>query len=170
MLMITSIHGNIFNDIKLKEEYSVQQESGNCEHLKMNRFELEKSRFRRKTDNGMDVGLELEPGSRLHHGDVLTTQDKLILVEQLPEKVVSINVKNKEQNLNELYVLIGHIIGNRHKPISIDKNGIIYFPISIESEIETFTKLFHNILDKIELSIKETIFEPDKGMNAHEHG
>jgi len=60
--------------------------TGNCERLLISRMEMEKFRLRRKTDRGTDLGIVLEPGSRLHHGDVLVwTKDRLVIVEQLPE-------------------------------------------------------------------------------------
>ena len=42
-----------------------------------------------------------------------------IVVEQLPEKVITVKLKTK--NMIDVMVLLGHIIGNRHRPISIKK-------------------------------------------------
>ena len=164
MLTVTSIAGNIFHD---KGFESLKSED--LEHLKVSRSEIEKSRLRRQTDRGTDVGLDLVSGKILRHGDVITNNEKFILVEQLPEKVISVRLKNKTLAPIDLFVLIGHIIGNRHRPISI-KNDVVFFPIQADSELEVFQKLFADIIDDIELSIEEMIFIPHTGADVHEHG
>ena len=136
MLAVTSISGNIFHD----KMYG-SLETGTFERLKVSRYDLEKSRIRRQTDKGTDVGLDLASGEILHHGDILSNDDKIIVIEQLPEKVISVRLKNKNMSRVDLLVLIGHIIGNRHRPISI-KNDVISFPIQADSELEVFQNYF----------------------------
>ncbi len=161
MLKVNSPIGNIFLD----EEFD-ELKSGNSEKLKISRMELEKRILRRKTDRGTDVGLNLEPGVKLHHGDVIKNGDMKIVVEQLPEKIITVRLKNKE--MTEVMTLLGHIIGNRHRPVSI-KNNEISFPIQADSEKEVFTKLFQSIIDHIEMTVGEQIFSPHSGANTHEH-
>jgi hypothetical protein len=43
------------------------------------------------------------------------------------------------------------------------------FPIQDDSEVELFTKLFHEIIDHITLTIQEQIFVANQGMDVHEH-
>lgn len=162
MITITSIAGNIFHDKKFDSL------KDNFERILVSRAELEKSRIRRKTDRGTDVGILLESGTTLHNGDVLHNDDKIIIVEQIPEKVISVGLKNNERSI-ELLVLIGHIIGNRHRPVAIENNTIL-FPIQADSELEVFQKLFADLADRIELSIQEKTFKSHTGANVHEHG
>jgi len=161
MLEITSPIGNIF----LNKEFG-DLKNKNFEKLKISRLELEKRILRRKTDHGTDVGLNLEPGVKLRNGDVIKNGDAIIVVEQLPEKVISVKLKTK--NIIDVMVLLGHIIGNRHRPISIQKEEIL-FPIQADSELEVFTKLFQNIINHVEMSIEEQIFSPNSGADVHEH-
>lgn len=161
MLEISSTIGNIFLD----EEFN-DLKSENFEKLQISRIELEKRILRRKTDHGTDVGLRLDPGVKLHNGDVIKNGDTIIVVEQLPEKVISVKLKT-EHNI-EVMVLLGHIIGNRHRPISIQKEEIL-FPIQADSEMEVFTKLFQNIINHVEMNIEERIFSPKSGADVHEH-
>ncbi len=86
----------------------------------------------------------------------------------MPEKVISIKTKRPNEN-PEVLVTLGHIIGNRHRPIQIDKNGRIIFPILAESELEVFKKLFSKFIDQIDIKVEELIFEPRNGMDVHEH-
>lgn len=155
-----SIIGNIFTENGsqiLKEKI--------FEKLQISRNDLEKNRLRRTTDKGTDVSIVLERGSKLQHGDILNQGDKIIVVYQIPEKVIT--VKTKEDSF-ELMVLLGHIIGNRHRPISLE-NRTVTFPIQAESELEIFQKLFSPIIGKIEMSIEEKIYMPNQRMNVHEH-
>ena len=155
MMVVTSVSGNIFHD----KEYS---ELKGCERLQVTRQELEKTRMRKKTDCGTDVGLSLEPGKTLRHGDVISHNGKTILVEQLAEKLISVRLKDSESS-----ALIGHIIGNMHRPISI-KDSTVTFPIQADSELETFERLFSNI-PGAKLSIRQEVFTPHAGADVHGH-
>ncbi len=90
MLEINSPVGNIFLD-----EGFDDINSGNFEKLKISRMELEKRILRRKTDRGTDVGLNLKSGIKLRHGDIIKNGDTKIVVEQLPEKIITVRLKNK---------------------------------------------------------------------------
>ena len=161
MLEVNSPIGNIFHD----EEFD-DLKSGNFEKLKISRMELEKRILRRKTDRGTDIGLNLEPGVKLRHGDVIKNGNMKIVVEQLPEKIITVRLKDKK--MTDVMIMLGHIIGNRHRPISI-KNDEISFPIQADSEKEVFTKLFQEIINHIEMTVDEQIFLPHSGADVHEH-
>ena len=107
----------------------------------------------------------MERGSKLQHGDILNHGESFIVIYQTPEKVIT--VKTKEDSF-ELMVLLGHIIGNRHRPISLEDRTVT-FPIQAESELEVFQRLFTPIIEKIEMNIEEKIYMPDQRMNVHEH-
>ncbi len=161
MLKVNSPIGNIFHD---KEFGDLKNE--NFEKLKISRIELEKRILRRKTDRGTDVGLNLDPGVKLRNGDIIKNGDAKIVVEQLPEKVITVKLKNKK--MADVMVLLGHIIGNRHRPISIQGDEIS-FPIQADSEKEVFTKLFQSIINHIDITVEEQIFYPQLGADVHEH-
>ena len=168
MLTITSIIGNIFDDKKLMTKFKQMESRKNCERLKFSRLELERGRIRKKTDLGTDIGLVLDSGTRLHHGDVIVSNlKKFIVIEQLPEKVISIKIKNLKDNPSRT-VTLGHIIGNRHKPIVIN-DDVLSFPIQADSEVEVFKKLLSGVMNNLELKVEEQIFQPQHGMYMHEH-
>ena len=169
MITISSVLGNVFYDTEFAEKFKKLRGTANCELIKMSRSELDKTRFRVNTDKGSDVGMVLSTVSKLHNGDVLLSDsERLIVIEQIPEKVISIKTKENKKSEKTL-VTLGHIIGNRHRPIQIEKDGKIIFPILSESEIEVFKKLFSNIIDSIDIKVEERIFEPQNGMDVHEH-
>jgi len=170
MIAISSIIGNIFQDKELADKFEKLQKTMACEVLKFSRSELDKTRFRKQTDKGTDIGCILDTENKLLNGDVLfSNNEKFIVVKQIPEKVISIKIKKIEANSEEILVKLGHIIGNRHRPIEIHENGQIIFPILSDSELDTFKKLFSEIIDHIEMKVEERIFKPKNGMDVHEH-
>jgi urease accessory protein len=168
MLLINSVFGNIYKDFQLKEKIDHAEKQGELKQLFLSRTEMEKSHQRKNTEDGMEIGLSLEAGTMLHTGDVLSNGTGLILVNQLPEKVLHVKAKSGDTS-SSIYIQLGHIIGNRHRPISISNDGSVLFPIHDDSEVELFTKLFHEIIDHITLTIQEQVFVANQGINVHEH-
>ena len=165
MLIVNTVLGNIYKDDQLAKKIEDSKEQGKFRRLLLSRIEMEKSRLRKKTDDGFDIGFVLEPGTKLQHGDVISESDETILIEQLPEKTLIVKFKQNDKNL---FLLVGHIIGNRHRPISI-RNETISFPIHDNSEMELFERLFHEVIHEIDLSIDEQRFIPHMSMDVHEH-
>ena len=165
MLIVNTILGNIYKDDQLAKKIEDSKKQGKFRRLLLSRIEMEKTRLRKKTDDGFDIGFILEPGTKLQHGDIISESDETILIEQLPEKTLVVKFK---ENRKGLFLLVGHIIGNRHRPISI-RNETISFPIHDDSEMELFERLFHEVIHKIDLSIDEQCFIPHMSMDVHEH-
>ena len=165
MLIVNTILGNMYKDDQLAKKIEDSKEQGKFRRLLLSRIEMEKTRLRKRTDDGFDIGFVLEPGTKLQHGDVISESDETILIEQLPEKILTVKFK---ENRKDLFLLVGHIIGNRHRPISI-RNETISFPIHDDSEMELFERLFHEVIHEIDLSIDEQCFIPHTSMDVHEH-
>ena len=144
------------------------KENNTLKRLFLTRTQMEKSHLRTETEDGLEIGLSLEPGTVLRNGDVLEINSNLIIIHQLPEKVIRVNIPENDWSPN-LLIQLGHIIGNRHRPISITSNGSVLFPIHDETELELFQNLFHEIIHHITLNVEDEIFVPNEGMNVHEH-
>ena len=157
MLNINSILGNIFKDTSI--EYA------SFEKLMISRIDLEKRILRKKTNLGTDVGINLNSSTKLQHGDIIGNHETKIIVEQMPEKIISVKLKENDE---KIAILLGHIIGNRHRPIAI-KDKMILFPIQEDSELDIFERLLKEIIEHIELKIKEEIFLPHTSADVHEH-
>lgn len=165
MLVVTGVAGNIHSGKRIAEKWRRAEMTGVAEHLLISRTEADKVRMRRKTDRDTDLGLVLERGSRLHHGDVLKVEGKLIIVVQMPEKVVTVIIGKRGVGQQvDAAALVGHAIGNRHRPVAVDR-GIISFPIQNESEIETFARLMP---PGVKLSVTDRIFVPTGEVHHHE--
>ena len=157
MITINSILGNISKGEKFEEI--------NFEEIKISRIDLEKRILRKKTNLGTDIGINLDSSIKLQHGDVIGNNETKIIVKQIPEKVILVKLKENNQNIA---IILGHIIGNRHRPISIEDKTIL-FPIQEDSELEIFQRLFKDIIDHVELKIEEKIFLPHTSADVHEH-
>ena len=168
MLVINSILGNAYNGKQLESKIQTAKGNNTLKRLFLTRTQMEKSHLRTETEDGIEIGLSLEPGTVLHNGDVLEVNSNLVIIHQMPEKVIRVNIAEKHRSPN-LLIQLGHIIGNRHRPISITNNGSVLFPIHDETEVELFENLFHEIIHHITLNVEDEIFVPNQGMNVHEH-
>ena len=168
MLVINSILGNAYNGKQLESKIQTAKGNNTLKRLFLTRTQMEKSHLRTETEDGIEIGLSLEPGTVLHNGDVLEVNSNLVIIHQMPEKVIRVNIEENNRSPN-LLIQLGHIIGNRHRPISITNNGSVLFPIHDETEVELFENLFHEIIHHITLNVEDEIFVPNQGMNVHEH-
>jgi urease accessory protein len=172
LITIDSVVGNIKKDKESGEKYVEMCTRKVCETIKINRLESQRVRMRKTSDKGTDIALTLPQGTHLRHGDVIMlTEDKIVVVEIEPENVAMVEIKDNIHNDNDIIgvsVIIGHTIGNLHRPIKLERNKI-YFPIQLDSELEMFKKLFSPVNEHIEIKKTEMVFEPDEGMNIHEH-
>jgi urease accessory protein len=171
MITVDSVLGNINNDKTFKEKYDEMSTRKVSETIKISRLESQRVRMRKLSDKGTDVALTLQPGTRLKHGDVIIlTENKMVVVGKEPEDVVMIQIRNNihEDDIVEITVRIGHIIGNLHKPIKLDGNKI-YFPIQADTELEMFKKLFEPINEHLDIKKKTMVFEQEDGAEKHEH-
>ena len=98
----------------------------------------------------------------------MNDETSLIVINQIPEKIIKVRFKSDTFSSN-LAVIVGHVIGNRHRPISLNDDSSVSFPIHDDSEIDLFQKLFQDANQYLILNIEETIFVPNDSMNVHEH-
>lgn len=156
MISVTSVSGNV-------RDGGAGGGAG-CERLLLRRDEMGRSRMRRSTDRGTDVGIELGGGAPLRHGDVLRGGGRTIVVEQLPELVASARPGGGADAM----ALVGHIVGNMHRPISVG-GGAVRFPIQAGSELESLGALFAGVEGGVELEAGEMVFVPHGAAGAHGH-
>jgi len=168
MLLINSILGNAYHGSNIKEKIENATQNHTIKQLFLSRSDMEKSRLRTETDDGTEIGLSFEPGTTLHNGDVMESDSNLIIIHQMPEKIISVKV-NDDHHSSSIRVQLGHIIGNRHRPLSITSDGYVLFPIHDENEVELFEKLFSEIIHHISMTVEDKIFVPNEGMDVHEH-
>lgn len=167
--IVKSVVGNIHKSTLLSKEYRKMKAAGKSETMSLSRADMQRLRLRRKTDSGSDVGIIMQPDAGLKDGDVLVcTREKFIVVRQLREKVLSVKVRKHDPvSTAEVSALVGHAIGNRHRPIAVN-GGTITFPIMADSELEVFEQLLP--MRSLRLKIEEKVFQPSGAtISNHEH-
>jgi urease accessory protein len=173
LITINSTIGNIYHDENLRKRYEEMSSKSLCESIRINRMEAQRVRMRKRSSKGTDIALTMAPGTKLRHGDILmVANDKMIIIELEPENLAVIQIKDNIHEHNDdaiqVPVTIGHAIGNLHRPIKLQGRKI-YFPIQTDSEIEMFKKIFGRVLDHLEITQAKMVFEPEEGMDVHEH-
>jgi urease accessory protein len=173
LITINSAIGNIYHDENLRKRYEEMSSKSLCESIRISRMEAQRVRMRKRSSKGTDIALTMAPGTKLRHGDILmVANDKMIIIELEPENLAVIQVKDNIHEHNDdaiqVPVTIGHAIGNLHRPIKVEGRKI-YFPIQTDSEIEMFKKIFGRLLDHLEITQAKMVFEPEEGMDVHEH-
>jgi urease accessory protein len=173
ILQVSYIVGNIYRNKKLMSQYLSLRSAGRAEVLKINRFEAERVRLRRMTDRGTDLAILTSDGTKMNHGDVLVaTNKRFIIVQQEPELVMTIRMRaiRPISKLISVSAIIGHIIGNLHRPISTEyKSKHIVFPLLSDSEYLLFERQFSKVLDYVELKVEHVVFLSNQGADIYEH-
>ncbi len=171
MITISSIVGNKNDDQHLSQKFQRMAGNGLTETILMSRMESQRVRMRKNSDKGTDVAINLSRNIPIRHGDVLlSNDDKMIVVEILPEKVavMAVNRDMSSDHLFETAVRVGHTIGNLHRPVKSEGNKI-YFPIQADSELDLLRKLFDSLKDHVDITSTTMVFEPEEGTQVHEH-
>lgn len=170
MITINSILGNI-KDAEFADKYEQLSRINSCEVIRIQRSESQRVRMRKTSDKGTDIAFTLPQGIQIRHKDVvLSSPNKMIIIEIEPESVATISINEDVGNLNsiEIPVRLGHTIGNLHRPLRIEGRNI-YFPIQADTELEMFRKLLDPIIDHIKINKAYMVFEPEEGSHIHEH-
>ncbi len=121
-------------------------------------YELrQKSRLRTQLDNGQDIGIILNHGQQLQHGDRLQAENGCIIeVRAAVEAVSTITVNDALLRMRACYHL-----GNRHVPLQIRGTWFRYLQDGV----------LDNMINHLGLSIlhENAAFEPEAGAYGHTH-
>ena len=182
----TKIAGNKFNDSgkKLSDGKRRAGDGGaSFDTVVMPRADMAKSRQLVRTRSGAEVGINLSRGRTLRHGDIPQSENPKrlpLIIQQSTEKVIvarfpawdpedSYDMPSADDYF-EVFLIMGHVIGNRHRPISVNEEEMtVSFPIQDDSELETFERLLGQAGGDVELSIAREIFVPHAGADVHGH-
>jgi len=155
--------------IRITEVAGKGQPNLDAEHIRMERGEMQKSRLRRTTDRGTDVGLDLPAGTTLHDGDLVRGEGRTVMIRQMPETVGVISPAGGPVPA-DMWMLAAHAIGNMHRPISVGRDEII-FPVQDASERETFARMLDRVgTGRFEIIVREAVFEPHEAADVAGHG
>jgi urease accessory protein len=161
LIVCESVIGNIGREFK--DKYDEMLAKGAVEKMVISRSESERLRMRKSTDKGTDVALAMQAGTRLRHGDVVYLANNMIVINIEPERVAVVRLRDSEARTA---VLVGHAIGNLHRPIKVEGSRII-LPIQSDNEIEMLRRQLGPVSSNVEIMQDMMVFEQESG--AHEH-
>jgi len=121
-------------------------------------YELrQKSRLRAQLDNGQDVGIILEHGQQLRHGDLLEAENGRVIEIRAAKEAVSTGTAGTPM----LLLRACYHLGNRHVLLQIEGDWIRYRQ----------DQVLDNMIENLGLSIvhENVPFEPEAGAYGHAH-
>ena len=137
MILIEHILGNAKKDPNWKQKL----EGANIDLLVLDQREAQKSRCRRTSLGGRDLGISLERNVVLADGDVLLwdeANNTAVVVQLNLRDVMVIDLKElKQQPLDVLIKTsfeLGHALGNQHWK-AVTKNNEVYIPLTVETKM-----------------------------------
>ena len=137
MILIEHILGNAKKDPHWKQKL----EAANVDLLVLDQREAQKSRCRRTSLGGLDLGISLERNVVLSDGDVLLGDEATntaVVVQLNLRDVMVIDLKElKQQPLDVLIKTsfeLGHALGNQHWK-AVTKHNEVYIPLTVETKM-----------------------------------
>jgi len=125
--------------------------------LSLTAFERTRTRHRFETPDGQSLFLRLPRGTVLHDGDLLQSEDNVVLrITAKPEPVLTVTSQTNLDLLRASYHL-----GNRHVPLEVTAT---YLRLSPDPVLQT-------MLEQLGLQLTEEVvpFQPEIGAYGHNH-
>ena len=115
--------------------------SARIDHLDMDQWEAQKSRFRKRTASGAEFAISLDRGSHLHDGDILqwSPEDGVAVVARIDVRDVMVIHLDELVRLDPLLAMrtcieLGHAMGNQHWPALV-KGSTVYVPLVLDRKV-----------------------------------
>src|SRR6478752_6469417 len=95
MITVNSILGNV-KDAQFADQYEQLSRINSCEVIRIQRSESQRVRMRKTSDKGTDIAFTLPQGIQIRHKDVvLSSPNKMIIIEIEPESVATISLNEQ---------------------------------------------------------------------------
>ncbi len=136
MEIIEKILGNAVESI-----WDERSKSAQVDYLRLDQWDAQKNRFRRRTDNGQELAVSLERGTVLKNGDVLSWDEQtntLVVAQIALKEVLVVHLEKLLQEEPSLLlrtaVELGHALGNQHWP-AVVKEDRVYVPLAVDRKV-----------------------------------
>ncbi|WON76277.1 urease accessory protein UreE [Serratia sp. UGAL515B_01] len=137
MILIENIIGNAKDDPSWLEKTKGYQH----DVLALEQWEAQKSRCRKQSEQGIDIGIALDRHVRLTDGDILLCDDEkkyLLTIRINLREVMVIHLESLEKVSFEASIKrvfeLGHALGNQHWK-SVIKGVQVYVPLTVEKKM-----------------------------------
>lgn len=131
MKIIQKVLGNVHKD----PDWATRLHGLTHDRLVLSPWEAQKSRCRKFTEGGLELGITLDRGHILENGDVLVWNEKqshiVVVALNLPEvMVIHIDPLRANTTLMSTCFQLGHILGNQHWK-ALFKNDQVLIPLTV---------------------------------------
>lgn len=137
MKIFSEVIGNIHTD----KELAAKIETADVEHLDLDQWTAQKSRFIVSGDKGTQCAVALKRNTQLIEGDVLeydpeTNRAIVARIELSPVFVIDLGAVEQQDKLSIIQTCIelGHAIGNQHWPAVI-KGTKVFVPLTVDKKV-----------------------------------
>ena len=139
MYVVNRLLGNIHKDESLALEVQRREKLGEVDTVSLAFHDAGRRRLRVKSANGRSLGVDLGTADVLKDGDLLALEEDLtllVLVQIAPSEAMALRL-GKEMPTEELFafgVRLGHMLGNQHWPIRVERD-VVLAPVSIDRKV-----------------------------------
>lgn len=127
--------GNVNEDKEIAINVSMAERENTCLAVAIDRNDCGKGRIFTHTASGQAVGIVKSRSWRLRDGDVMGTQSQqLVLVRLQKQPVIALQFERKAHNMPVNLLRLGHILGNRHWPVTI-KGETLYVEVADDADL-----------------------------------
>lgn len=147
MKIYTEIVGNIYQSPEWKEKLN----NVDIEHVYLDQWTAQKSRFLAKSDKGKEYPIALKRHSQVIDGDIIffsPEENKAVVLRIELSPVLVINMSGLAQKDPETMIRIsvelGHAIGNQHWP-AVVKGTSVYVPLTVDKKVMLSVMETHHI-------------------------
>lgn len=146
MIIVEHIIGNAHNDSKWKQKLA----NATVDLLVLDQWEAQKSRCRKLTTAGTDVGISLDRHVLLSNGDILFFEEKtntaiVVQINLRDVMVIDLHCLKKETAEQQIQVSfeLGHALGNQHWKAVI-KDNKVYVPLTVSEKVMSSVMKTHH--------------------------
>lgn len=144
MLLVEKVLGNIADD-----PWNGRVSTSNVDAIHLDQWQGQKNRFKKVTQQGVEVAVSLDRKASLRDGDVLywdAVKQSMIIVRLhlKPVMVIRIDESQIAGSLINTCVELGHALGNQHWPAVI-KDNEIYVPLAVDQKVMSSVMKTHAI-------------------------
>ncbi|WP_152053231.1 urease accessory protein UreE [Tautonia marina] len=136
MILVESVLGNVNHP-----SWQALLEGADLDVLRLDQWQAQKNRFRRKTEGGTELALSLERNTHLHDGDLLLWDPearrgvvaRIVLQEVMVIRLDDLLSKDPAMVVRSC-VELGHALGNQHWP-AVVKGNAVYVPLTVDRKV-----------------------------------
>ena len=136
MNLVENILGNVRD-----EAWASKLDGARVDLLMLDQWQAQKNRFRRKSEEGIELAVSLERNTHLHDGDILHWDESIglaIVARITLQDVLVVRLDallgSAPETLARTCVELGHALGNQHWP-AVVKGTTVYVPLTVDRKV-----------------------------------